>query len=63
MHYHQWKRERNGKEKGLSDFVKYYNYYVDAVCSNPNQVNDAESSLYQEKWNQFKKLLENRKKS
>lgn len=46
-------KDKKKWDKKVSDFVKYYNNYVDAVCGNPN---DAE----QEKWNQFKKLLENR---
>ncbi|XP_031502610.1 probable DNA-directed RNA polymerase [Nymphaea colorata] len=48
-------------KKKVSEFVQYYNNYVDAVCS--NQVIDSEDLspfLIQEKWNQFKKLLENR---
>jgi hypothetical protein len=48
-------------EKKVSDFVKYYNNYIDAVCY--NQVNDSEESSDIQndvKWNHFKTLLENR---
>lgn len=50
-------------DKKVSDFVKYYNNYVDAVCSNQNQVIDSEEPsdfLNEEKWKKFKTLLENR---
>lgn len=48
-------------EKKVSELVKYYNNYVEAVCG--NQVIDSEepSELHiEEKWNQFKTLIEKR---
>ncbi|XP_073313487.1 probable DNA-directed RNA polymerase [Primulina huaijiensis] len=49
-------------EKKVSDLVKYYNNYVDAVCDRKPQLNDSGVScdyLYEGKWLNFKKLLEN----
>ena len=42
----------------ISDFIKCYNNYVDAVCG--NQVIDSEEPSNEVKWNKFKQLLENR---
>lgn len=44
--------------KMVSDFIKCYNNYVDAVCG--NQVIDSEEPSNEVKWNKFKQLLENR---
>jgi len=44
----------------VSDFIKCYNNYVDAVCGNQNQVIDSEEPSNEVKWNRFKQLIENR---
>ena len=41
-------KDKKKWDQKVSDFLKYYNNYVDAVCSN------------QERWNRFRTLLENR---
>jgi DNA-directed RNA polymerase len=47
-------KDKKKWERKVSDFLKYYNNYVDAVCCNQKKVIDSE------KWENKKKLLENR---
>lgn len=51
-------KDKKKWRKMVSDFLKYYNNYVDAVCG--NQVIDSEEPSNEVKWNKFKQLLENR---
>lgn len=51
-------KEKKKWNTKVSDFIKCYNNYVDAVCG--NQVIDSDEPSNEVKWNRFKQLLENR---